>query len=116
MSGIKHFNKEYPATKTVEIDQEGVTLTVEGEDKDHFNEDGFNSDSDEEKIDQVKDGANCFLLVFAVSGPFTSRLAVCICFSWFSRSEVCAFVWGIFVRGLRVETFVRVLRSSRCRL
>ena len=31
-------------------------------------------------------------------------------------SEVCAFVWGIFVRGLRVETFVRVLRSSRCRL
>ena len=60
--------------------------------------------------------ANCFLLVFAVSGPFTSRLAVCICFSWFSRSEVCTFVWGIFVRGLRVETFVRVLRSSRCRL
>ena len=60
--------------------------------------------------------ANCFLLVFAVSGPFTSRLAVRICFSWFSRSEVCAFVWGIFVRGLRVETFVRVLRSSRCRL
>ena len=60
--------------------------------------------------------ANCFLLVFAVSGPFTSHLAVCICFSGFSRSEVCAFVWGIFVRGLRVETFVRVLRSSRCRL
>ena len=57
-----------------------------------------------------------FLLVSAVSGPFTSRLAVCICFSWFSRSEVCAFVWGIFVRGLHVETFVRVLRSSRCRL
>ena len=34
-------------------------------------------------------------------------------FSWFSRSEACAFVWGIFVRGLRIETFVRVLRSSR---
>ena len=62
----------------------------------------------------MDDTANCFLLVFAVSGPFTSRLAVCVCFSWFSRSEVCAFVWGIFVRGLRVETFVRVLRSSRC--
>ena len=29
----------------------------------------------------------------------------------------CAlFVWGMFVRGLHVETFVRVLRSSRCRL
>ena len=67
-----------------------------------------------QEIEEVD--ANCFLLVFAVSGPFTSRLAVCICFSWFSRSEVCAFVWGIFVRGLRVETFVRVLRSSRCRL
>ena len=34
-------------------------------------------------------------------------------FPWFSRSEVCAFVWGMFVRGLRIETFVRVLRSSR---
>ena len=59
--------------------------------------------------------ANCFLLVFAVSGPFTSFL-VLHTISWFSRSEVCAFVWGIFVRGLRVETFVRVLRSSRCHL
>ena len=68
------------------------------------------------KSSRAKTTANCFLLVFAVSGPFTSRLAVCICFSWFSRSEVCAFVWGIFVRGLRVETFVRVLRSSRCHL
>ena len=38
--------------------------------------------------------AKCFLLVSAVSGPFTSRLVVCICFSWFSRSEVCAFVLG----------------------
>ena len=38
--------------------------------------------------------ANCFLLVSAVSGPFTSRLAVCICFSWFSHSEVCAFCLG----------------------
>ena len=38
--------------------------------------------------------AKCFLLVSAVPGPFTSRLAVCICFSWFSRSEVCAFVLG----------------------
>ena len=38
--------------------------------------------------------ARCFLLVSAVSGPFTSRLAVCICFSWFSRSEVRAFVLG----------------------
>ena len=56
--------------------------------------------------------ANCFLLVFAVSGPFTSFL-VLHTVSWFSRSEVCAFVWGIFVRGLCVETFVRVLRSSR---
>ena len=29
----------------------------------------------------------------------------------------CALLfWGIFVRGLYVETFVRVLRSSRCRL
>ena len=29
----------------------------------------------------------------------------------------CALLfWGIFVRGLHVETFVRVLRSSRCRL
>ena len=56
--------------------------------------------------------ANGFLLVFAVSGPFTSFL-VLHTVSWFSRSEVCAFVWGIFVRGLRVETFVRVLRSSR---
>ena len=55
--------------------------------------------------------ANSFLLVFAVSGPFTSFL-VLHTVSWFSRSEVCAFVWGIFVRGLRVETFVRVLRSS----
>ena len=58
------------------------------------------------------DSANVFLLVFAVSGPFTSFL-VLHTVSWFSRSEVCAFVWGIFVRGLRVETFVRVLRSSR---
>ena len=56
--------------------------------------------------------ANCFLLVFAVSGPFTS-FPVLHTVSWFSRSEVCAFVWGIFVRGLRFETFVRVLRSSR---
>ena len=56
--------------------------------------------------------ANGFLLVFAMSGPFTSFL-VLHTVSWFSRSEVCAFVWGIFVRGLRVETFVRVLRSSR---
>ena len=56
--------------------------------------------------------ANGFLLVFAVSGPFTSFL-VLHTVSWFSRSEACAFVWGIFVRGLRVETFVRVLRSSR---
>ena len=56
--------------------------------------------------------ANGFLLVFAVSGPFTSFLALHTV-SWFSHSEVCAFVWGIFVRGLRVETFVRVLRSSR---
>ena len=56
--------------------------------------------------------ANSFLLVLAVSGPFTSFL-VLHTISWFSRSEVCAFVWGIFVRGLRVETFVRVLRSSR---
>ena len=38
--------------------------------------------------------ARCLLLVSAVSEPFTSRLAVCICFSWFSRSEVCAFVLG----------------------
>ena len=38
--------------------------------------------------------ARSFLLVSAVSGPFTSRLAVCICFSWFSHSEVCAFVLG----------------------
>ena len=38
--------------------------------------------------------ARFFLLVSAVSGPFTSRLAVCISFSWFSRSEVCAFVLG----------------------
>ena len=59
--------------------------------------------------------AKIFLLVFAVSGPFTSFL-VLHTISWFSRSEVCAFVWGIFVRGLHVETFVRVLRSSRCRL
>ena len=56
--------------------------------------------------------ANSFLLVFAVSGPFTSFL-VLHTISWFSRSEVCAFVWGIFARGLRAETFVRVLRSSR---
>ena len=34
-------------------------------------------------------------------------------FSWFPHSEACAVLWGIFVRGLRVETFVRVLRSSR---
>ena len=53
-----------------------------------------------------------FYWFFAVSGPFTSFL-VLHTVSWFSRSEVCAFVWGIFVRGLRVETFVRVLRSSR---
>ena len=38
--------------------------------------------------------ARFFSLVSAVSGPFTSRLAVCISFSWFSRSEVCAFVLG----------------------
>ena len=78
------------------------------------NEENHFPESSQHRV--MRDSANCFLLVFAVSGPFTSRLAVCICFSWFSRSEVCAFVWGIFVRGLRVETFVRVLRSSRCRL
>ena len=72
---------------------------------------------DEEKILELIDqDARIFSLVSAVSGPFTSRLAVCISFSWFSRSEVCAFVWGMVVRGVRVETFVRVLRSSRCRL
>ena len=38
-------------------------------------------------------GANCFLLVSAVSGPFTSFL-VLHTISWFSRSEVCAFVLG----------------------
>ena len=59
--------------------------------------------------------ANNFLPVFAVSGPFTSFL-VLHTISWFSRSEVCAFVWGIFVRGLCVETFVRVLRSSELSL
>ena len=59
--------------------------------------------------------ANNFLPVFAVSGPFTSFL-VLHTISWFSHSEVCAFVWGIFVRGLRVETFVRVLRSSELSL
>ena len=53
-----------------------------------------------------------FYWFFAVSGPFTSFL-VLHTISWVSRSEVCAFVWGIFARGLRVETFVRVLRSSR---
>ena len=37
--------------------------------------------------------ANCFLLVSAVSGPFTSFL-VLHTISWFSRSEVCAFVLG----------------------
>ena len=37
--------------------------------------------------------ANNFLLVFAVSGPFTSFL-VLHTISWFSRSEVCAFVLG----------------------
>ena len=52
----------------LEIDQEGVTLTVEGEDKDHFNEDGFNSDSDEEKIDQVKDGGNRPQHIKAIEG------------------------------------------------
>ena len=52
-----------------------------------------------------------FYWFFAMSGPFTSFL-VLHTVSWFSRSEVCAFVWGIFVRGLHVETFVRVLRSS----
>ena len=41
--------------------------------------------------------ARCFLLVSAVSGPFTSRLAVCICFSWFSHSEVCAFCFGEYL-------------------
>ena len=37
--------------------------------------------------------ANCFLLVSAVSGPFTSFL-VLHTISWFPRSEVCAFVLG----------------------
>ena len=37
--------------------------------------------------------ANCFLLVSAMSGPFTSFL-VLHTISWFSRSEVCAFVLG----------------------
>ena len=39
------------------------------------------------------DGANSFLLVSAVSGPFTSFL-VLHTISWFSRSEVCTFVLG----------------------
>ena len=50
--------------------------------------------SSEDTSPHTSPRANCFLLVFAVSGPFTSRLAVCICFSWFSRSEVCTFVLG----------------------
>ena len=37
--------------------------------------------------------ANNFLPVFAVSGPFTGFL-VLHTISWFSRSEVCAFVLG----------------------
>ena len=41
---------------------------------------------------------------FLVPALFGSRLHL---------SEGCAFVWGMFVRGLHIETFVRVLRSSR---
>ena len=41
----------------------------------------------------IQTHANCFLLVSAVSGPFTSFL-VLHTISWFSCSEVCAFVLG----------------------
>ena len=54
----------------------------------------------QEEYDALED-ANCFLLVFAVSGPFTSRLAVRICFSWFSRLGVC------FCLGNICERFAR---------
>ena len=49
----------------------------------------------------------------AFSSLLCTGIAVCIRFPGFSRSEACAVLWGIFVRGLHVKTFVRVLRSSR---
>ena len=52
----------------------------------------------------------------SLQGSFSSSYAGRCSHGFPTCSEVCAFVWGIFVRGLRVETFVRVLRSSRCRL
>ena len=91
---------------TVQIEAPNIDPDIEGD----------NSPSTDENPNElmIQGDARIFSLVSAVSGPFTSRLAVCISFSWFSRSEVCAFVWGMVVRGVRVETFVRVLRSSRC--
>ena len=56
----------------------------------------------------VKQFCKQLLPSFLVPALFGSRLHL--------LSEVCAFVWGIFVRGLRVETFVRVLRSSELSL
>ena len=55
-------------------------------------------------------------IIAYVQGSFSSSYAGRCSHGFPTCSEVCAFVWGIFVRGLRVETFVRVLRSSRCRL
>ena len=52
--------------------------------------------------------ARCFLLVFLF---LRCSVAACIC------CPKCALLfWGIFVRGLRAETFVRVLRSSESSL
>ena len=52
----------------------------------------------------------------ALQTTFSSNYAGRCSHGFPTSSEVCAFVWGIFVRGLRVETFVRVLRSSRVNL
>ena len=51
-----------------------------------------------------------------MQGAFSSHYAGRCSHGFPTSSEVCAFVWGMVVRGVRVETFVRVLRSSRCRL
>ena len=119
--GVVSSDKEEVILEVIEVrDGPDLKVDLEVEEVDSPAEE----DSREESLTKVlppKDpkylaNARIFSLVSAVSGPFTSRLAVCISFSWFSRSEVCAFVWGMVVRGVRVETFVRVLRSSRCRL
>ena len=61
---------------------------------------------------QVTSYANFFFLDFflPVSLLLLCLVAVCMCF------RRVRLLWGIVVRGLHVETFVRVLRSSRVNL